>query len=485
MAGAEPPAHARRIIVEIHRALRRIKASPARPWHTGAMIDQRLTPLLDRTLPRYTSYPTAPHFLPDVGHEAYAAWLDEAADKGPVSLYLHVPFCRSICHYCGCTTKASRRDEPLARYAEVLRREIALVADHLGAVEVSHIHWGGGTPNLLPAETFAAVVGDLHRYFRIAPGAEHAIELDPRHVTRDGARHLAGLGVNRASLGVQDLDPQVQAAIGRHQPLEVVEAAVSALVSARIDQINLDLMYGLPGQTETSIRRTAMMAAGLAPSRMALFGYAHVPWFKANQKLIDEAALPGPDERRRLARIARTTIDAFGYDAIGIDHFARPDDSLAIAAMDGTMRRNFQGYTTDRASSLVGFGLSSIGRLPRGFAQTTTDMKTYEDAVSAHRFPIVKGRALTAEDRLRADVIEQILCFFSADLPRIAASHGMPASHFDGALEALAPLVEIGAVAISGRLVTIVEDKVELGRLVASAFDAYLGSGGKRHAAAT
>ncbi|ODN72347.1 Oxygen-independent coproporphyrinogen-III oxidase [Methylobrevis pamukkalensis] len=321
------------------------------------------------------------------------------------------------------------------------------------------------------------IVGDLHRLFRILPDAEHAIELDPRHVTREGARHLAGLGVNRASLGVQDLDPAVQAQIGRIQPLEVVEAAVSALRSARIDGINLDLMYGLPGQTETSIRRTAMMASGLAPARMSLFGYAHVPWFKANQRLIDESALPGATQRRQLAAIARTTIDAFGYDAIGIDHFARPDDSLALAARDGRLRRNFQGYTTDRAMTLIGLGLSSIGRTPAGYVQNATDMSAWESAITAGRPAIVKGLRLTADDRLRAAVIEQILCSFKADLAGLRAAHGVDVDYFDQSLARLAPLADFGSVEVSRDRVAITHSPHELARVVASAFDAYLGTG--------
>ncbi|SON58314.1 Oxygen-independent coproporphyrinogen-III oxidase [Hartmannibacter diazotrophicus] len=448
------------------------------------MIDRRLTNLLDRNLPRYTSYPTAPHFLPDVGQEEHAAWLDLAAEHGPVSLYLHVPFCRSICHYCGCTTKASLKDEPLRKYAAVLRKEIALVADHVGAVEVSHIHWGGGTPSLMPPDEMDAIVGDLHRFFKISPKAEHAIELDPRHVTSSGAAHLASLGVNRASLGVQDLDPAVQALIGRMQPFSVVEAAMAALRRARIHTINLDLMYGLPGQTDASIRKTAMQAAGLAPARMSLFGYAHVPWFKANQKLIDERLLPGPEDRRRLSEIARTTIDAFGYEAIGIDHFARPDDALAIALKDRTLRRNFQGYTTDKAETLIGLGLSSIGKLPRGYVQTTTDMKAYAMAIEAGRFATVKGRPLSVDDRARADVIEELLCFFDADCGGIARSHGLDEGYFDEDFRALAPLESDGYVRIVNRRVAITRDAAALARLVASHFDSYLGAGG-RHSTAT
>ncbi|HUG63007.1 MAG TPA: oxygen-independent coproporphyrinogen III oxidase [Methylomirabilota bacterium] len=447
--------------------------------------DHRLFDVIGRTVPRYTSYPTAPHFTTAVDGEVYDGWLKSAgrADD-PVSLYLHIPFCRSICHYCGCATKATRRDEPISAYACVLRTEIARVARSLGRVRVSHIHWGGGTPNLLPAADFAAVMSDLDRLFDLSTLAEHAIELDPRHLTRSGARFLAGIGVNRASLGVQDFDPEVQIAIGRVQPLEQVEEAVAALRLAGISAINFDLIYGLPLQTLASIRRTAMHAAGLAPSRIALFGYAHVPWFRPHQKLIDDGALPGAATRLDLARIARETIDAFGYEAIGIDHFARPEDDLTLARDARQQKRNVQGYTTDTATVLVGFGATSIGRTPMGYAQNATAVGAWTRAVEEDRLPTERGRALTADDRLRADVIEQLLCYFDVDLAAVAARHGAAPDALVADIAKLAPLVAEGWVVVEGARVAIVDHGAELARVVASAFDAYLTEGSARHSVA-
>ncbi|WP_181706307.1 oxygen-independent coproporphyrinogen III oxidase [Chthonobacter rhizosphaerae] len=443
-----------------------------------------LSELARRTVPRYTSYPTAPHFSTRVDAGVHAAWLMRAGRRADaVSLYLHVPFCRSICHYCGCTTKASLKDGPILAYAETLRREIALVAELTGPVEVSHIHWGGGTPNLLPPAAFEAIVEDLHRRFRIRDDVEHAIELDPRHVTRMDARRLMAAGVTRASLGVQDLDPGVQAAIGRIQPLEVVEAALAALRIAGIHDVNFDLMYGLPGQTRETIRHTAMNAAGLAPSRIALFGYAHVPWFKPNQSLIDEASLPDADARIELARVARETIDAFGYEPIGIDHFARPDDPLTAARDAGTLRRNFQGYTTDAAATLIGFGASSIGRTPEGFAQNAPDTAGWRRAIEAGQLATVRGKAFEGEDLMRGEVIEALLSVFTVDLSAAAARHGADPATFSEGLDRLAPLVEAGWVAVDGWTVRIERQPTEIARLVASAFDAYLGTGG-RHSVA-
>lgn len=443
-----------------------------------------LETLIRATVPRYTSYPTAPHFSADVGADAYGSFLDgAAAEDGPVSLYVHIPFCHSICHYCGCTTKATRRYAPIEAYVEVLRSEIAMVAARVGRRAVSHIHWGGGTPNLLSAEAFEAIVGDFHRFFDIGPDTEHAIELDPRHLGKERARLLRSIGVNRASLGVQDFDPAVQAAIGRIQPAETVAAAVEHLRDAGITSLSFDLIYGLPEQTVSSIRRTVETAIALTPDRISLFGYAHVPWFRVNQKLIDTSKLPGSEQRLELERTAHGSIGADGYVPIGIDHFARPGDSMAQALSTRTLRRNFQGYTTDRAETLIGFGASSIGRTSGGYAQNVTDTGNWRERIADGRFATERGRVLTAEDRLRADVIEQLLCFFDVDLSATAARHGTETGLFSADLEKLAPLVHAGWVAVDGGRVAIVRHGAELARLVASAFDAYLGTGG-RHSVA-
>lgn len=445
----------------------------------------RLFDVIARTVPRYTSYPTAPHFTADVTGETLSGWLRDAGRSGAaLSLYLHIPFCRSICHYCGCTTKASRRDEPIVAYVDVLRREIRLVGEALGRARVSHIHWGGGTPNLVPEAEFAALMGDIDRHFDLSGPIEHAIELDPRHVTRAGARFLKEMGVNRASLGVQDFDPEVQKAIGRIQPLEQVEESVAALRMAGIGAINFDLIYGLPLQTHASIRNTAMHAAGLAPSRIAIFGYAHVPWIRPHQKLIPDATLPGTALRLDLARIARETIDAFGYEEIGIDHFARPEDELTLARDARRLRRNFQGYTTDTAEVLVGVGASSIGRTPSGYAQNATAAAKWERAVEAGRLPIERGRALTDDDRVRADVIEEILCYFDTDLVARAKARGLDPAPLIADAAALDDLVREGWVSVKDGRVAILEHRVELARVVASAFDSYLKAGVARHSVA-
>lgn len=456
------------------------------PILPGSLVPE--TPvLLDvarRMVPRYTSYPTAPHFSDAVGPATYAGWLERlAGSAAPVSLYLHIPFCRSICSYCGCTTKAARRDAPLVAYADALIEEIVLVAERIGPAAVSHIHWGGGTPNILPADCLATLAAELATRFRFRDGMEHAIELDPRHVTARNAAALADLGINRVSLGVQTLDEAVQHAIGRVQPFETVAAAFAALRDAGIAAINVDLIYGLPLQGEAALADTAERMLALSPDRLAVFGYAHVPWMRPHQRLIDEKALPGPAARLGQAALMRSLIAAAGYVEIGIDHFARPDDPLADAARAGMLRRNFQGYTDDDAGTLIGLGASAIGRTPSGFVQNAADVAGWRRALAAGRLATIRGKAFSADDLMRAAVIEALLCSFEADLAAIAARHGAAAGVFAGDLARLAPLIDAGWVAVDGGRIAIGEHRHEIARVVASEFDAYLGRGG-RHSAA-
>ncbi|SHG94239.1 coproporphyrinogen III oxidase, anaerobic [Kaistia soli DSM 19436] len=437
-----------------------------------------------RMVPRYTSYPTAPHFSPAVTPSIHAGWLEQVAKRGEaVSLYLHIPFCRSICAYCGCTTKASLRDAPIRAYAAALHREIALVAAHVGRVRVSHLHWGGGTPNILPPDCMAALVDDLASRFSFQLDMEHAVELDPRHVTPDGARQLAALGVNRASLGIQTLDPVVQEAIGRIQPFDVVAASFLALREAGINAVNADLMYGLPHQTLPMIKDTAERMLTLRPDRIAIFGYAHVPWMKPNQKLIDDAALPSSEARLEQASEARAVFEAAGYIEIGIDHFAAPDDPLALARQAGQLRRNFQGYTNDAATTLIGIGASSISRTPQGFAQNAPDTLGWQRAIEAGMLPIVRGKAFEGEDLMRADIIESLLCDFAVDLAAVASRHDTTPEALADAVERLQPLIAAGFVAADGDRIAILRHRHEIARVVASEFDTYLGRGG-RHSVA-
>jgi oxygen-independent coproporphyrinogen-3 oxidase len=439
--------------------------------------------LAEQNVPRYTSYPTAPHFGKDVGPDAYAAWLADMPEAAPLSLYLHVPFCRDLCLYCGCHTKAIHQRAPLDDYAASLAAEIALVAERAGPRRISHLHWGGGTPSILTGRNLQQIVGCLDESFDLGGVREHAIELDPRHLDRSLARVLAGLGVNRTSLGVQDFSPHVQEAIGRLQPYEQVARAVATLHDAGIANLNFDLMYGLPRQSVDDVRRSADQAVTLAPQRIALFGYAHVPWFRAQQRLIDAASLAGPAERLRQMSAAREIFLAAGYRAIGFDHFALPTDDLALAAHNGTLRRNFQGYTSDDADILIGFGASAIGRLPQGFVQNAPDVAGHQRAVSSGQLATVRGIALSLDDRVRGRIIEALMCDFAADPCAIAAQSGL-SEDFAAEYDLLAPLAEQGLVTTAGGHVVVSEIGRPFVRLVAAAFDGYLRRGASRHSVA-
>ena len=343
--------------------------------------------MLERAVPRYTSYPTAPNFTSAVDADVYRSWLAGLSEDASLSLYLHVPYCRELCLYCGCHTKATRKQKPIDAYAKRLADEIAIVARHTGRRKVTHLHWGGGTPSILGTDLLTIIADEIRRRFDLAAVREHAIELDPRHLTRPLAQALRDIGVNRASLGVQDFSPQVQRAVGRIQPFDMVKNAVAMLREFGIDKINLDLMYGLPNQTVRDVRQTASLAHELKPQRVAVFGYAHVPWFRPQQRLIDKSELPSAQERLAQAEAAHETLVQFGYQPIGLDHYARPDDQLAPAASAGRLHRNFQGYTVDDADALLGLGASSISRLPQGFAQNAPDVGNYSRAIAAGNLP--------------------------------------------------------------------------------------------------
>jgi oxygen-independent coproporphyrinogen-3 oxidase len=463
----------------------RVKECPCAGWQKGRMsaLPSKLV-LAEKSVPRYTSYPTAPHFSNAVGPAQYGEWLGALPADARLSLYLHVPYCLELCNYCGCHTKATRRAEPLDRYAETLAREIDLTAKASPAREVIHIHWGGGTPSLLGGDRLNALVTQLRGHFDFAQGAEVSIELDPRYVDGSLALSLNDAGFNRVSLGVQDFNPHVQQAIGRIQPFETVEQAVSLLRVAGFRAINLDLMYGLPFQTEEDVIQTAELAASLAPSRLAIFGYAHAPWFAKRQTLIDPSALPGAAERLRQAAAARAFLIEKGYVAIGLDHFALPGDPMAVAMNEGELRRNFQGYTIDRADALLPFGASSIGRLPQGYVQNAADVGSWRRAIEGGRFATVKGVAFTRDDRARAAVIERLMCDFSVDYGEIAEKMLGDATAFDAAQEDLAQLIREGVASQEGRRVSITEAGRPFMRLVAAAFDAYFRARAARHSVA-
>lgn len=435
-------------------------------------------------VPRYTSYPTAPHFHGGVDHRSYAEWLSALPEDAGLSLYVHVPFCDTLCWFCGCHTKVVRRYEPVASYLEFLRKEIAFVAARSGSRRVRRLHFGGGSPTILAPADFLALMGDLRAAFDFDPDADIAIEVDPRDLTPCKVSALASAGVTRASIGMQDIDPEVQKAINRIQPQSVTKAAVDSLRRAGVGSINIDVMYGLPHQNLRRVIATVDAAARLGPDRLALFGYAHVPWMKRHQQLIDETALPDPPERLAEAQAAAACLKSAGYRQIGLDHFARPNDALALAEGRGALRRNFQGYTEDAQPILIGFGPSAIGSLPQGYVQNTPDMPAYRKALEAGRNAVYRGVELSAEDSLRRDVIERLMCDLRADTAALCANHGVRDDHFEPEFGVLQQMERDGLVELDGRVVKIPEAARSFMRNVAAVFDAHLNRGLARHSQA-
>ena len=448
------------------------------------MTPHSLTRYADQRLPRYTSYPTAPHFSEAVDGPTYQRWLGEIPAGALASLYLHVPFCRSMCWYCGCHTTITRTDEPILDYLDTLRAEIAAVSDALPhRLEVGHIHFGGGTPTIMEPQEFEAMIHLLKERFILRDGAEIAVEIDPRTLSRNMAAALGRAGVTRASLGVQSFDRVVQQAINRIQSFEQTASVTHGLRAAGITGINFDLIYGLPHQTVQSCRDTVARCLKLSPDRLAVFGYAHIPSFKPHQKRIDEAALPDAEERLAQAdAIAEALLEA-GYKRIGLDHFAHPDDPMAVAAEAGTLRRNFQGYTTDPCDMMLGFGASAIGRLPQGYVQNAVVLGGYAKRIAAGEFATLKGYAMTADDRFRADVIERVMCDFRVDLADVAAQHGTDAQTLLDEAE-LEELEADGLIRRTGALIEVPETAWRFVRAVAARFDAHLANSTRRYSPA-
>ncbi|WP_300974986.1 oxygen-independent coproporphyrinogen III oxidase [Sphingomonas sp. LHG3406-1] len=430
----------------------------------------------ERNVPRYTSYPTAPHFAAADDDACYRDWLAALPAGEAVSLYVHVPFCRAMCWYCGCHTSVTRREAPVSRYVAALSREIDLVSGLVGrGRKAAHLHFGGGTPTLIRPEEFTGLMDRLRERFLFGSDTEAAIEIDPRTLEPEMAEALGRGGITRASIGVQSFDPQVQAAINRLQSFAVTREAVERLRGAGIAAINFDLLYGLPFQTVANCLETVEQALVLRPDRLSLFGYAHVPSFKAHQRKIAADVLPASAERLAQFEAMAARLAAAGYEQIGLDHFALPEDSMARAAAEGRLHRNFQGYTTDACPTLLGFGASSIGRLPQGFVQNAATIPDYERRIASGRLATVRQCALSLEDRRRAALIERLMCDYRVDL----------SGADDLADEArLAPLAADGLIRRAGPVIEIVAEARPLVRSVAAAFDAYLDAGTARHARA-
>ncbi|MGJ3262999.1 MAG: oxygen-independent coproporphyrinogen III oxidase [Salinarimonas sp.] len=437
------------------------------------------------TVPRYTSYPTAAQFGPGVDEALYRRWLGALDGETPLSLYVHVPYCRALCWYCGCHTSVLNDDARIARYARRLEAEAERVAAAMPRKgPVAHLHFGGGTPTILAPEDFAAVIGRLKDAFPFAPDAEIAVEIDPRTLTEEMAAALAGAGVNRVSLGVQDIDPEIQRLVHREQPTEQVAAAMALLRAHGIRRINVDLMYGLPTQTVAHVRASIAAVLALEPDRAAVFGYAHVPWFAKHQAAIDAALLPGAAERLAQAQAASDAFAQAGWVEVGFDHYARPQDPLAVAVREGTLKRNFQGYTTDTAETLIGFGASAIGALPLGYAQNEPHLGKWAQAIDEGRIPVVRGVPVSDEDALRRAAIYALMSAFTVDLGALAAQRGFAQDTFDADIARLAPLAADRLCTIEGRRVSMPAHARFHVRNVAARLDGYWAPQATRHSRA-
>jgi oxygen-independent coproporphyrinogen-3 oxidase len=372
--------------------------------------------LFDARVPRYTSYPPANHFLEGMGQRHQNDWLQSVPDGSDVSVYIHIPFCKRLCWFCACRTQGTKTMRPVDAYVDILRKEIIAVRATLApGVRMSRLHLGGGTPTILSAQTMSTLLREVFDAFHTAEDFEFSVEIDPTEAEPPLLQTLVDYGLTRASLGVQDFEPQVQEAIGRVQTLEQTETVIDFLRKNGVKSLNLDVLYGLPHQTIESFTQTLEHVIALQPDRLAIYGYAHVPWVSKRQVMIREEHLPDPMARFKLAECAEKMFTENGYEPVGIDHFAKPGDSLARAAKQGRLHRNFQGYTDDQSPTLLGFGASSISKFPQGYAQNAPATFAYQERVNATGFASFKGFEMAPEDALMARVIEDLMCRFTFD----------------------------------------------------------------------
>lgn len=422
--------------------------------------------------PRYTSYPSAHYFDAGVSARDYAARLDQVELYEPLSVYVHIPFCRQLCWYCGCNMRVGTRYERARRYVGTLLREIALVGRRLnGRGRVSAVHFGGGTPNFLAAEQIGEIVEAIELALGLTDDALLSIELDPRLVGRGDAAELVGLGFRRFSLGVQDFDPAVQAAINRTQSFELVEAVVGDLRGEGVDDISFDLLYGLPRQEENVFADTIEKTAALSPDRVSVFGYAHLPHALPHQRLIRDEDLPGPEIRAALAELADRELVRAGYRRAGFDHYARPSSPLARAAAEGRLRRNFQGFTEDKATTTIGLGVSAISSIAGLQAQNAKDLGDYAGTVASGELATERGIEATAQEIVTGRTIEAILCRGQADIKEALAA--VTPQEANAMCKRLDVLEADGVIEWRGDVVSIREEARLLARIVAAALDPY------------
>lgn len=444
------------------------------------MDDARIKYLIDkydRPVPRYTSFPTAVQFNEDLKTLYLEDRLSSIPENTSVSLYIHIPFCHSLCHYCGCNTKIVNSTQPIDYYVESLIKEIRIMGQFLPKnTKVSRIHFGGGSPNYASTHALVRIFDTLAMVFQSDRNTRIDMECDPRLLTPQKIKAFAALGVSRMSLGIQDFDENVQRAINRIQPFDMVRRHMDNLRGAGIKDINFDLITGLPAQTIDTVNKTLDQAIELNPSRLAVFPYAHVPWMKRHQKLLERFEMPNSFTRFKMNMLVEERLGEAGYHMIGIDHFARDDDDLYLMQKEGTLRRNFQGYTDDTADYLIGIGLSSISGLNSVYAQNTTDAPSYHNSIKEGRLPVQRGLVLTNEDMRRRTLIERLMCDFEIDLTQYS---DIPIPH-----EQLALLQQDKLITLNNAILSITQEGRAFARVVAACFDPYLKTDGQHHAKA-
>ncbi|MGY6706643.1 oxygen-independent coproporphyrinogen III oxidase [Roseinatronobacter sp.] len=429
--------------------------------------------LFDARVPRYTSYPTAPQFSSNLRSDTFTSWVQQIQPDSEVSLYLHVPFCRRLCWFCACRTQGTSSDAPVLAYIDSLRMELELLRATLpDGLRLSRLHWGGGTPTLMPAAQMRELAALVFDIAPLAEGGEFSVEIDPNEIDDARLDALADAGMNRASIGVQDFDPEIQRIIGRDQSFEVTKQTVDGLRARGIVSLNTDILYGLPHQTPKRISDSVQKLLSLNPDRVALYGYAHVPWMARRQQMIPSETLPRPEERLDLFDTARRLFMWDGYDEIGIDHFARPHDSMAKAAAAGTLRRNFQGYTDDTSPVLIGLGASSISRFPQGYAQNAPATADWKKSVHAGQFATTRGHMFTPADLWRGRAIESLMCDFAINRAELVQEFGASPSDVDAIFE-LASLKYGAFVKRTAVGLEIPTEGRPLTRMIATIFDEY------------
>ena len=451
----------------------------------GLVVSVQLLREFDVSGPRYTSYPTADRFVEAFGAETYREWLRKrvlAGQPRPLSLYVHVPFCESICYYCACNKVITKDHARSARYVRYVQREMVLVSELLdNARQAVQVHWGGGTPNFLSRPEMTALVESTREHFRLDPRGEYSIEVDPRTLAPETIGFLAELGFNRISLGVQDFDPNVQKAINRIQSEEQTRAVMDGARRAGFRSVNVDLIYGLPKQNVVGFNRTLERVVAAAPDRIALYNYAHLPAVFKPQRRIAEADLPTLDAKLQLLSLAIQRLTEAGYLYMGMDHFAKPDDDLAVAQRQGRLHRNFQGYSTHAETDLLGFGISAIGQVGPTYSQNVKTLGEYYDRLDRGTLPVMRGIELTPDDLARRALIQCLMCHFEVPIESLEVAHLIDfRKYFAQELEELAPFRQASMLTLDRQWLTI----TPLGRFfirnICMVFDRYLREGRER-----